>query len=166
LLAVVLGSDTSFAESVSEYDVKAAYLFNFLQFVTWPGEAFGAPSVPVRLCIVGHNPFGTVLAALTRNETVNGHPIEVATTGDDRELRGCHVAFIPSNVSAGPPLRAMASLPIVTVGETDGFLEAGGIIRFIVVNDRVRFDVNLRAAMKGGLTLSSRLLQVARMVER
>jgi hypothetical protein len=154
------------AAPVSEYDVKAAYLFNFLQFVTWPGSAFDSPTAPVRVCIVGRNPFGDVLRAVTRNEIVGGRPIEIAEAKEDEPLRRCQVAFIPAGSNASGALRVLSSLPVVTVGESDDFLAAGGVIRFAVVDQRVRFDINLKQATQRGVTLSSRLLQVARQVLR
>jgi hypothetical protein len=155
------------AATVSEYDVKAAYLYNFTQFVTWPMAAFADPAASLRICIAGENPFGATLTNTVRNETAAGHPVEIATLGPGQSIAGCHIVFVTSsNRNQEAVLAAAKTSPVLTVGDAPGFLEAGGIVRFVVLDGRVRFDVNARQAAAVGLALSSRLLQVARQVER
>jgi hypothetical protein len=155
------------AAAVSEYDLKAAYLYNFTQFVTWPATAFPDAGASLRICIAGDNPFGPTLANTVRNETAAGHPVEVATLASGQSIDGCHIVFVPPlSRNADTILAAAKVRPVLTVGDAPGFLEAGGIVRFVVLDGRVRFDVNVRQAAAAGLALSSRLLQVARQVQR
>jgi hypothetical protein len=166
LFALLALSPHPAVAQVSEYDVKAAYLFNFVQFVTWPPSAFASPASPVRICLVGRNPFGEVLQSLTRNESFAGHGVEIVLLRDATDAQICHVVFFPAGTRASDVVRDIAASPVLTVGEGEGFLDAGGVIRFVIVDGRVRFDVSTRHAARAGLALSSRLLQVARQVQR
>jgi hypothetical protein len=163
LFALVVGAHAA----TREYEVKAAYLFNFANFASWPPNAFESPSAPLRICTVGPDPFGSTLADTVRNETVGGHPLIVVRAPSMEEIRRCHILFVPSDTPDTTAVVAAASKwPVVTVGETDGFLRAGGMLRFAVDEGRVRFDVNPRQATKVGVSLSSKLLQVARQVQQ
>jgi hypothetical protein len=149
-----------------EYEVKAAYLFNFANFANWPSTAFESPSTPLRICTVGPDLFGPTLADTVRNETIDGHPLTVVRVPAIDEIRLCHILFVPANTpDANAIVAAALKWPVVTVGETDGFLRAGGILRFALDDGRVRFDVNPRQATKVGISLSAKLLQVARQVQ-
>ena len=166
LLVVALASARPTAAQVTEYDVKAAYLFNFLQFVTWPPTAFASAASPLQLCVAGRDSLGTLLRNLTRTEVVGGRGITVTIVQGTDDLQRCHLLFLSDGTPAAGSLRAVASRPVLTVGESEDFLAAGGMIRFVVSDNRVRFDVSTRPAARAGLTLSSRLLQVARQVQR
>jgi hypothetical protein len=149
-----------------EYEVKAAYLLNFASFATWPPHAFESPSAPFRICTVGPDVFGQTLADTIRNETIDGHPLAVVRAPPADEIRRCQILFVPAKTPDADALVAAASKwPVVTVGETDDFLRGGGILRFALDEGRVRFDVNPRQATAVGVSLSARLLQVARRVE-
>jgi hypothetical protein len=149
-----------------EYQVKAAFLYNFAKFVEWPEDAFEGPTDPMILCVVGDDPFGESLDTVVHGETLNGRPLVVHRTRDLYEIRDCHVVFVPRS-ERGRQERILEDLRnrgILTVGEADGFLTGGGIIRFVLEQNKVRFDINLQAAESSGLELSSKLLRLARTI--
>ncbi len=146
-----------------EYDVKAAFLFNIVNFVTWPPEAFSGASDPVRVCVADTDPFGSVLDEVMKGESAGARPIEVVRVHDAEEMTACHLVFVPSrSPHLQDILQVVGTRPIVTVGETTDFLKRGGLINFVIENVRVRFDVNEAAAISRGLAFSSKLLRVAR----
>jgi hypothetical protein len=146
------------AQDVSlEYNVKAAYLFNFTKFVEWPGEAGNGP---LTICVAGRNVFGEVLNDLVRGERVNGRPIQTRVILEPEP--GCHIVFVPRGAAAAAYVRAARGMPTLTVGESDGFLALGGIANFILDGANVRFEINPVAAESSGLRVSSRLLRLGR----
>ena len=147
----------------TEYAVKAAYLFNFINFTEWPASAFEGPSDPFQICLVGGDPFGAVIDDAMRGEAVLGHPLAVRRVRVAGPLDGCHLVFIPASVAnPGAVLRALGNAPVLTVGESEAFWRAGGMLRFDMQETHVRFDANGKAAEDKGLRLSARLMQVAR----
>jgi hypothetical protein len=140
-----------------EYRVKAVYLFNFVKFVEWPPRA--APG-PLTICVVGHNPFGAALDDALRGELVNDRPLVTRVIRGPEP--GCHVTFVPHGAAASAYLGSARGSPILTVGETPGFLEQGGIINFVVEAGKVRFEIDPKAAERADLRISSHLLRVAR----
>jgi hypothetical protein len=140
-----------------EYRVKAAYLANFVRFVEWPPAA--APG-PITICVAGDNPFGTVLLETVAGERVNGREIGARVIEDPEP--GCHVLFVPRTVAAAPFLRAAQAVPTLTVGETNDFLESGGLVTFVREGSNVRFVIAADAAARAGVRISSRLLRLAR----
>jgi len=146
-----------------EYDVKAAFLYNIVNFVTWPPAAFASADQPVRVCIVDHDPFGPILDDIMKGETESARTIEVERLRGASDASRCHLVFVPrGSAHVDDVLRVTESRPIVTVGETPDFLKRGGLIGFVVENGRVRFDVNVAGAAARGLAFSSKLLRVAR----
>jgi hypothetical protein len=108
-----------------------------------------------------------VLARTVENEAANGHPLIVDSVRSADLLERCHIAFVPAtSTNTNAVLRATAGRAVLTVGESATFLQDGGIVRFVVTGGRVRFDINVRPAAASGLSVSSRVLQVARYVER
>jgi hypothetical protein len=148
---------------VSEYSVKAAYLFNFGKFVRF------APSDAVNnrqsfdLCIVGEDPLGHTLDDLTANERLDSKPVRVVRVKSAAEARGCAIAYISSAEGArvGPDIDALRGQPVLTVSDDPNFLQHGGMIQFLTIESHVRFAVNLNAARNAQLGLSSELLKVA-----
>ena len=138
-------------ETVSEYDLKAAYLSNFVQFVKWPGAGSGVVG------ILGDDPFGTKLEAALQGK------LSVKRSRKPEDLKGCKVVFIAKSErgSLGGILASLAGTGVLTVGESEGFAKQGGIIGFTMEGERVRFEINTRAAQRGGLEISSRLLKLA-----
>jgi hypothetical protein len=142
-----------------EYRVKAAYVYNFLKYVEWPPEAGSGALV---ICVAGRNPFGTVLADLVRDETVNGRRVEARVILEPEP--GCHLVFVPDGAAMRAYLRGASGHPVLTVGESPAFLDEGGIVSFYLDRGNVRFAINPAAAQRVGLRISARLLQLARLV--
>lgn len=146
------------AQEVSlEYQLKAAYLYNFVKFVTWPS---GAGSGPLVICVAGRNPFGDALADTLRGETVGDRMLETRVISMPQA--GCHVVFLPSGVAAAPFLLAARGTPTLTVGESPGFIAQGGMVNFIAEGGRIRFEISAPAADQAELRISSHLLRLAR----
>ena len=165
--AVVCAQSTA-AEAALEYRVKAAFLYNFAKFVTWPETAFETSSAPVAFCIVGEDPFGDLLESTTKDRKVEGRNIDIRRLPIDAGLAGCHLVFISGfdGARTARVLQQATSAGALAIGESDDFLVGGGMIRLLVEDGKVRFDVSTRATDKIGLKVSSQLLKLARDVER
>jgi hypothetical protein len=154
------------AEQATEYQVKAAYLFNFAKFVTWPTAAERTdPSFTV--CVLGRDPFGSALQTTVSGEKIRGKPVVLKRVATAKEASGCRILFISS--SEEPKLKRVLSEMdpgTLTVSDMPHFVDNGGMIQFVPEGKRVRFEVNLTAAEKSGLALSSELLKVATNVRR
>jgi len=155
------------AQPLEEYDVKAAFLYRFTHFVEWPDEAFASADSPLSLCIVGHDPFEGTLAQIVAGESVGGHPLEVRQVADPSRAEGCHLVFLsrwedPAWVARLPDGGAARRL---TVGETGEFLAEGGLMRFDVRGGRVRLEVSRSALERTELRISSKLLNLADLVD-
>lgn len=150
---------------VSERQVKAAFLFNFIKFVTWPAESFHSPDEPMTLCVIGNEPIGEDLQRLLTANSAKSRPLKMERVDESQSFRRCHVVFFGSDqVRQREFLTAIAGLPILTVGEAGQFGRWGGIITFVMDNDRVRFEINQDAADRARLKISSKLLSLARSV--
>jgi hypothetical protein len=148
-----------------EYDVKAAFLLNFTRFIDWPAsEATGTDS-PFTICVFGEDPFGPILDQTMQGELVNGRKIVVERVGNS-VARACQILYLNRAEKGVREILSGVGTGVLTVGEGDGFIGEGGMIAFVLDNRRVRFNINLTASRNGMLTLSSRLLAVARSVER
>ena len=156
------------ADASLEYRVKAAFLYNFAKFVTWPPQTFSAPTDPVVFCVVGEDPFDDVLDITLKDRRVEGRALVVERLRPNASLAGCHVIFAGEvdGASTVRVLQAAAGPRLLTVGESDDFLARGGMIRLMVEEGKVRFDISVRAAEDAGLKFSSQLLKLARNVER
>jgi hypothetical protein len=140
-----------------EYQVKAAFLYNFIRFVEWPPSAQSGDLI---VCMAGRNPLGPYFEGTVKGETTGGRPIvpRVILEPD----ADCKVVFVPRGATTSAYLRAARGVPVLTIGEADDFLEAGGIINFYGDNGKVRFEISTQAAERSQLRLSSRLLRLAR----
>lgn len=147
----------------SEYQVKAVYLYNFGKFVQWPGSATAASSPRFSICVLGEDPFGTILDTVLANETIAGKPAQARRLTRATEASTCHILFISSAESGHLPeiLSSLNGGGVLTVSDMERFTDRGGMIQFVWDRQRVRFEVNLAAAARAGLALSSDLLKVA-----
>jgi hypothetical protein len=155
-------------EGLSEYEVKAAFLFNFTRFVEWPPDAFPTDTTPIVIGLFHSDPFGAALRRVVDGQTVRGRAVEIRVVKSYDEVRACHMVFVSAGEERRIPdlLRSGAVGRVLVVGESAGFAQAGGMMNFVMDGSRVRFEVNLRAATRAGLKLSSRLLSMARLVDR
>lgn len=155
--ALLLGCSIPAAggENRLEYQVKAAFLYNFLKFVDWPDASGDAPWV---VGVVGRDPFGNYLEEAVRAKKVNGREVVVRRFARLAEVRDCHVLFIPNTEFRRVGVAAQPGL--LTVGESPGFLDAGGVINFFIEDERVRFEIRPEAARGSGLHISAQLLKL------
>lgn len=169
LSAGVLGPGTVRAQSDGnrEYQIKAAFLFNFVQFVRWPGAAFPTSDAPFYIGVLGDDPFGSALDDTIQGESINGHRLMVIRSPRIEELKDCQMIFVcrseESRVDA--ILSQLNSRPILTVSEIGNFAGKGGDIDFYLSSDKVRFEINPQAAQRCGLKISSQLLSLGKIVE-
>ena len=159
------------ASDSSEYLIKAGFIFNFAKFVEWPSNAFAQPDSPIVIGILGTDPFGTIIDKIVQDKKIGtrGFVVKRLKWGADlKELRECKILFIGASERAHMDelVQMLRGLPILTVGETPGFAERGGVIRLVLEDNRVRFEVNVDAAHQAGLTISSRLLTLARIIQQ
>jgi hypothetical protein len=149
-----------------EYQIKAAFLFNFGRFVTWGPDAFADAEAPFVIGVLGDDPFGETLDALVEGETVQGRRAQIERYGSLEDVGDCQILFISSS-EVSRLERVFASVVgrgILLVGEAEGFADRSGMIRFIVVENRLRLEINTAAVVSEGLTISSRLLSLADIV--
>jgi hypothetical protein len=154
------------AQQVTEYDVKAVFLFNFAQFTEWPPEAFASAESPIVIGVLGEDPFGSVLDQLVSEAPVKGRRLMVRRYERVEDLDVCHLLFV--NVRNAARLRAVISAlnrrATLTVGDVEPFLEQGGMIQFVTQDKRIKLRINLDVATAAGLTLSSKVLRPAEIV--
>lgn len=145
-------------------EVKAAFVYNFLNFIEWPASAFARADEPFRVCVVGGDPVSEELVVTVRGEAVAGRKILVERLKDESDGGSCRVLFVPIGDEIRLPslMRATAKRGVLVVGESQSVLDACGSIALIVEEGRVRFDVNMAALRSQNLKVSSKLLRVAR----
>ncbi len=151
---------------VREYQVKAIFLYNFAQFVTWPGAAFPERNTPITIGILGYDPFGPYLEEAVRGEVIDGRSLTVKRFKRVEEVSDSHILFVSKSERGrlGQILAAVRGKSILTVGETEAFARQGGIINFITVDNKVRYEINVDAAKRADLDISSKLLRLAKIV--
>lgn len=152
------------ADSVSkEYQLKAAFLYNFTKFVTWPSKKFEESNNKLIIGIIGHNPFGNELAEITQGRTVGGRDIQVQYITSIEAAHSVNLLFIPNaeERKVKDHLRSLHAASVLTVGETDHFASLGGIISFSVNADKIRFEINREEAFNASLKISPQLLKLA-----
>jgi hypothetical protein len=157
---------TGTAATAPEYQVKAAFLFNFIQFVEWPSDAFNTADSPLVIGVLGQDPFGMSLDDTVRGETVNQHGMQVRRYAKVEDVDNCQVLFISNSETARLPeiLSKLKGKRILTVGEADDFARRGGVIRFATVANKIRLHINVEAAKEASLIISSKLLRPAEIV--
>jgi len=154
---------------MDEYSVKAGYLYNFSKYVTWPQDAFTAPSAPFMICILGEDPFqGRLDAAIAGKTSGDGKPVEVRRLNalDLDSFRPCQVIFISRSEKdqAAEIVDMLKRLPIFTVADFDSFAQRGGVADLRLEGTRIKVDLNVSAATRAKLKISARLQQVANLV--
>jgi hypothetical protein len=164
LVMLALGAGALHAEDVSkEYQVKAAFLYNFTKFVEWPAHGFADDAAPIVIAVLGENPFGDELEKLVHDRKVNGRTLHILRTQSAAAARSAHVVFIghEDERQFEHELTALHAAGVLTVGESERFAAAGGIVRFTMLDDKVRFEINVAAAERGGLKISAQLQKLA-----
>lgn len=158
--------DFAQTQEASEYEVKALFLYNFAKFVVWPSNASRQLIDPMTICVLGEDPFGPVLDDAVRGKSIGSHKLVIRRFQAAQSAQGCQIAFI--SASEKKRLRAVLSTlsggGVLTVGETEGFAAMGGVINLVLEGGRVHFEVNVDAAEHAGLKISSKLLNLAKIV--
>jgi hypothetical protein len=156
------------ASTPTEYEVKAAYLYNFGRFVQWPAKATTAGGDSFAICVLGEDPFGTVLHATIAGETIGGKNVVAKRISKPQDGVNCRILFISSSEDRQlkEVLAALDKVSVLTVSDMAQFARRGGMVQFILDGKKVRFEVNLFTAERAGLTLSSQLLKLATNVRR
>jgi hypothetical protein len=152
----------------TDYDVKAAYLYNFGHFVEWPANVAPAQNESFTVCVLGQDPFGPVLDATLAGETIAGKRVAAKRISTPQESGNCQILFLSSAEDArlNATIKTLNKQAVLTVSDMPQFSQRGGMIQFVLEGKRVRFEVNLAAVQHAGLTLSSELLKVATTVRR
>ena len=163
-MMLILGSPVIAQNSQpTEYQIKAAFLFNFARFVEWPAKAFPAADSPLVIGVLGEDPFHDDLARTMQNKTVDAHPIQVKQCSSLADATNCQILFIGTSEKARLPkiIGGLKGTSVLTVGEMDQFVESGGMINFVIQGQKIRFQINNDAATSAGLKISSKLLALA-----
>ncbi len=148
-----------------EYAVKAAFLYNFAKFASWPEDSFAHASAPLQFCALGDAPFGRAWDAL-EGKRVRNRSVTVRKLASVRESAGCQLIFVSKDRQAQVRelLEAVESRPVLIVGESEGFCEDGGTINFVIRDGKVRFQINPDAGQRAGIRLGAQLLRLAEIV--
>ena len=154
------------AQGPSEYQVKAAFLYNFAKFVEWPTGTSGGDGDALVVCAMGEDPFEHALEDVVKGKSFNGKTFEVRYVSTIREARSCGVLFISSSERkrVGSILEGLKGASVLTVGDTPGDAKRGCIIDFLLEDNRVRFEINVKAANLANLKISAKLLSLAKVV--
>lgn len=168
VLAALVGERLASAQTnpSSEYQVKAAFLFHFAQFVEWPEETFKEANSPLTYCTIGDDPFHGSLDAALSGKTIGARSFQVLHVKQPQEINGCRVLFIGAAEKKLLPaiLAGVKGNSVLTIGESEHFVQEGGMIGFLLEENKIRFEINLEAAERARLKISSRLLALARTV--
>jgi hypothetical protein len=158
LLAAMSGGARAEAPLASE--VKAAFLFNFTKFVEWPAAAFGSGAAPLMVCVSAGDAMASMIEEVMRNKSISGRPLQLQRVRTPAAARACHVMFVDGDIEKKPGrmLEGLHGAAILTVGDSESFLKSGGIIRILERDRRMTFEVNIDAAARAGIKISSRLL--------
>jgi len=161
---LLMGGDGRAQESPpTEYQIKAAFLFNFAKFVQWPQAAFTGAASPIVVGVLGENPFHDDLARTIRNKSIDEHPLVIKEFRSPTEATNCHILFISTSEKNRLPeiLKGLKGTSVLTVGEMEHFTESGGMINFVLKGKKIRFQINNDEAARAGLKISSKLMSLA-----
>jgi hypothetical protein len=166
LLTPIIITSAIQQEALPEYHVKAIFLYNFAQFIEWPSDAFPHADAPLIIGVLGDDPFGPYLDEATKNERVNNHPLSVRRFRNLNEIDECHILFISTSEKdkIKDICRKLVSTNTLTVGDSPNFTKQGGMIRFYSEENKTRIRINLIATKNAELTISSKLLRLADIV--
>ncbi|HXM99569.1 MAG TPA: YfiR family protein [Candidatus Dormibacteraeota bacterium] len=172
ILTVVIAGATAFPvtarqeHTLVEYQVEAAFLYNFAKFIEWPGDTFQTEKSPIVICVFGHDSMVTILDEVVRGKTIGGREVAVRRENETSNLRGCQMVFVDEQENKRLPLilGSLAGSSVLVVGESEDFAERGGTVQFYLDDNKLRFAINVDAVQRAHLNVSSRLLALARIV--
>jgi hypothetical protein len=150
--------------TLTEYEVKAAYVFYFAKFVDWPPAAFPAKNTPITIGVVGDDEFGSLLGKIVKDKIVQEHPIQVHFLRWPADLRAFHMVFVGSSEQKRfrQIAESLKDCPVLTITETENSSQTKGVVNLFVEGGKVQFEVNIAEAEKAQLRISSKLLRLAR----
>jgi hypothetical protein len=150
----------------TEYELKAAFLFNFAKFVEWPPSAFANPQSAFLICVLGPDPFGRALDDALLRHSIQGHAVALLRMKRTVDIVGCQILFLPASERNRLPevIAKLRGQSVLVIGENEEFASSGGVIQFALEQDRIRFLINTDAADRSGLKFSSKLLALAKIV--
>lgn len=147
-----------------EYQVKAAFLFNFAKFVEWPTDTFQSDKSPITLCVFRYDPFGSALDDIIREKTISNREVIARRIDELPDLKSCQLVFVGGREDKflSEILKSLNGASALVVGESQDFAERGGGVQFFLEDNKLRFAVNVDAVQRARLTVSSKLLALAR----
>lgn len=153
----------------TEYQLKAAFLFNFAKFIEWPEKSFGSPGAPFTVCVIGQDPFGSALEVSLLGKTMGSRAVQIMRFPNPTtlaEARHCQIVFISASerIRFHEVIESLNNVDALLVGDADGFVASGGTIEFVVEDNHIRFAINPDAAVRSDLKVSSKLLALAKIV--
>ena len=163
ILGVMLLANVD-GQKADEYQVKAAFLCNFANFVEWPSSTYRSPSDPFFVCVLGRNPFANALEGLAAGRSVDGHPFAVRYLPDVQQVNSCQILFVSSSerLRYRSILDSLKTSSVLSVGDTSDFVAEGGVVGLPVENGKVRVEIDNHAARRRNLRVSAHLLGLAR----
>lgn len=164
----VCGQEQRVIDSEKEYSVKGAFLYSFGRYTKWPPGSFAADSDPFVIGVLGDAPINAILSRIEKTKDIDGRRIVIQYLKTVESTNACHILFVPRSLGAAEQLRLIRfhdKSPVMLVGETDDFAAAGGVIRFFVREDLVKFEINVNAATEKKLLLDAKLLRLAEVIE-
>ena len=168
LLCALLGAVTaSAADGSTDAQVKAAFVYNFAKFTEWPAAAFASPQAPIRLCLSGVDETQTKAFAAIEGKPVQGREVRIKRNPTTAEIGECNILYVGDEEPrrAQATLQAARNASVLTVSDSEGFADTGGVIGLVYADNRIQFEVNLAAAQRAGLKIASQVLKIARVVK-
>ena len=152
--------------SAGEYQLKAVFLYNFAKFTEWPAESFADARSPIIIGILGKDPFGATIDQAIKGKTVKGRKLAIKRFEKIEDVKACHILFISSSEEKrlAKIMETLKDSSVLTIGEVKQFAQRGGIINFIIKENKIRFEINVDAAKQAKLKISSKLLELAKIV--
>ncbi len=151
-----------------ETQIKAAYLYQFGRYVEWPANAFADSKAPFVIGLLEHDPLIPYLEQIARVKKIQNRPIRIRRFSSPAKMQPCHIVYLPASLTPQAQteaIRRIARRGVLIVGDADGILTSGGAMQFVVEDNKIRLVISRKAAEHAGLTLSAKLLQVARVVD-
>ena len=154
-------------DNYTEYEVKAAFMYQFIAFINWPPESFKDDTTPFTIGVLGKDPFEEILDNMIKNKKAHNRTIKIMRSEKPEDLKQCHIVFVCSSEqeNADTVLDTLSTSSTLTIGEWDSFTKQGGIIRFMLRKNKIAFEINNDNAQNAGLKISSQLLNLAQVTD-
>ena len=155
------------ADGSNDAQVKAAFVYNVAKFTEWPATAFASPQAPIRLCLSGVDETQAKAFAAIDGKPVQGREVKIKRSPSSADIGGCNILYVGDEEPrrAQTALQAARSASVLTVSDSEGFIDSGGVIALVYADNRIQFEVNLAAAQRAGLKIASQVLKIARFVK-